>query len=535
MQNDTALTRHLRAILEHQGQGLVDRDATLRLALLGALSGHNVLLLGPPGTAKSLVARRLAGAFGQATRFEYLLTRFTTPDELFGPVSIQALKERDALERNTQGYLPTAQVVFLDEIFKAGSAILNALLTLLNERVFFNGAKVEPAPLLVLVAASNEVPDGGELQALYDRFPLRVMVGPVQGDAHFERLLTGTRGPEPLLDSARLSPQDVALLRGARDEVGISHGTFVVLKALRAALAEGSAEQWQRRYVSDRRWTQIVDLLRTSASAHGQTQVQVADCGLLRHCLWNDPQDAPAIAELVDQVLEEHGVGLDLELGSVGVRWRQLLESICLHDNALSARIDHYELQAGDRRFVLTPAERQAWSQNTWDSVQRSGGLYWDGQDFRQLQSAGRGASRRSWVLGDWAVTTQQMWEKVHGHQEPAFDDSVVVSLRALRGQGAEVDLSAVPGPMRTRWLGELGVLSGALEAQEAQRVTLERRTQGVLEEHLFLQASDLAGLLAGLERAAVEIQAWRDRMEELQQALMDGGRWSSAELPLQG
>ncbi len=534
MQTDTALTRHLRAILEHQGQGLVDRQDTLRLALLGALSGHNVLLLGPPGTAKSLVARRLAGAFGQATRFEYLLTRFTTPDELFGPVSIKALKEKDQLRRNTAGYLPTAQVVFLDEIFKAGSAILNALLTLLNERVFFNGAQIEPAPLLVLVAASNEVPQGGELQALYDRFPLRVLVGPVSGDADFERLLTGTRGPEPLLESARLSPQDVALLRAARDEVGISTGAFAVLKALRAALAEGPAEQWQRRYVSDRRWTQVVDLLRTSASAHGQSQVQVADCGLLRHCLWNDPQDAPDIADLVDKVLEEHGVGLDLELGSVGVRWRQLLESICLHDNALSARVDHYELQAGERRFVLTPKERQAWAQNTWDSVQRSGGLYWDGQDFRQLQSAGRqGAGRRSWILGDWAVATQEMWDKVHGHQEPSFDDAVVVSLRALRGQGAVVDLSAVPGPTRTRWLGQLGVLSGALEAQDAQRGAMERQVAAMLLDHLFLDAQDTAGLSAGLARAEVEIQAWRDRMEELQQALMDGGRWSSAELPL--
>ena len=197
--------------------------------------------------------------------------------------------------------------------------------------------------------------------------------------------------------------------------------------------------------------------------------------------------------------------------------------------------MDHYELQAGERRFVLTPKERQAWAKNSWDSVQRSGGLYWDGQDFRQLQSAGRqGSARRTWILGDWAVANQEMWDKVHGHQEPSFDDAVVVSLRALRGQGAVVDLSAVPGPTRTRWLGQLGVLSGALEAQDAHRGAMERQVAAMLQDHLFLDAEDLTGLSAGLARAEVEIQAWRDRMEELQQALMDGGRWSSAELPVQ-
>jgi len=309
-----------------------------------------------------------------------------------------------------------------------------------------------------------------------------------------------------------------------------------VLKALRAALAEGSAEQWQRRYVSDRRWTQLVDILRTSACAHGQTHIQVADCGLLRHCLWNDPQDAAEISDLVDKVLEENGVDLDLELGSVGVRWRQLLESICLHDNALSARVDNYEIQAGERRFVLTPKDRRAWTQNTWDTVQRSGGLYWDGQDFRQLQSAGRqGVASRTWILGDWAVANQEMWDKVKDHQKPSFDDSVVVRLRALQGQGAVVDLSAVPGPIRTRWLGLLGVLSGSLEAQDAQRVTIERGVAHMLLDHLFLEAQDVSGLTASLARAQVEIQAWRDRMEELQQALMDGGRWSSSELPIRG
>ncbi|MED5372864.1 MAG: AAA family ATPase [Myxococcota bacterium] len=524
----SALTSHLRGILEHQGQGLVDREQTLALSLLAALAGHNVLLLGPPGTAKSLLARRLSGAFADATRFEYLLTRFTTPDELFGPVSLRALKERDALERNTQGYLPAAQVVFLDEIFKAGSAILNALLTLLNERIFFNGGKAEPAQLLVLVAASNEVPQGGELQALYDRFPLRLLVEPVRGEAAFEALLTASTEPAPLPVGSRLRVADLQVLRDARDQVGLSAGAFAVLSRLRERLGEGSPADWERRYVSDRRWRQILALLKTSAGAHGAHEVQEADCGLLRHMLWNDPQDAAAIGELVDSVLQERGMDADLDAGPVGVRWKQLLGQLALHDSALAPRVQAWVLRVGDRERRYSPQELSAAQQNPWDHVLRSEGLYWDGQAFKQLQRSGK----RGWVLGDWACSSQEIWDKVLGHQEPVFDETVRTELVPELGEGAVVDLSQIPGPTRTRWLGELGVIHGTLEAQEQQRRARLNALEAQLDEHLFLRQDDVAGLRLGLERAGVEIETWRERLAELEQALMEGGRWVTSALP---
>ncbi len=163
-----------------------------RLYRLGALSNQNTFLYGPPGTAKSLISRRIACAFESPTYFEYLMNRFSTPEELFGPVSIKALKE-DRYTRKTEKYLPKAEFAFLDEIWKSSPAILNTLLTMINEKTFKNGDEVEHTPLKALIAASNETPQENQgLDALYDRFIIRLMVGPITRKDNFEALINGT-------------------------------------------------------------------------------------------------------------------------------------------------------------------------------------------------------------------------------------------------------------------------------------------------------------------------------------------------------
>ncbi|MCA9538450.1 MAG: AAA family ATPase, partial [Myxococcales bacterium] len=184
----------------------VERDALIDAALCALVCGQHLLIIGPPGTAKSQLATALCEALEGATGFQWLLTRFTTPEELFGPISLKGLEE-DRYVRLTAGKLPTAQIVFLDEVFKASSAILNALLTVLNERRFHNDARAEPVPLITLIGASNELPDeDDELQALYDRFLVRVMVDYVEADYRFVKLLTlGEPGPLPMVTLADLA------------------------------------------------------------------------------------------------------------------------------------------------------------------------------------------------------------------------------------------------------------------------------------------------------------------------------------------
>ena len=171
------ITQRIKNLLQQLNERVYEKEHVIALSLLSAIAGESIFLLGPPGVAKSMVARRLKLAFMDACAFEYLMSRFSTPDEIFGPVSISKLKDEDTYERRVDGYLPTADVVFLDEIWKAGPAIQNALLTVINEKIYRNGQYSIRVPLKGLIAASNELPSIGQgLEALWDRFLVRLMV-----------------------------------------------------------------------------------------------------------------------------------------------------------------------------------------------------------------------------------------------------------------------------------------------------------------------------------------------------------------------
>ena len=289
------------ALREGLCRGIYEKDTEIAMALLAAIAGESVLLLGPPGVAKSLIGRRIKLAFTGARAFEYLMSRFSTPDELFGPVSIGRLKADDVYERRVEGYLPTADIVFLDEIWKAGPAILNTLLTLMNERLFRNGNSEVAVPIKLLIGASNELPAAGEgLEALWDRFLVRMVIGPVRSEASF-RQLVGCDGEPDTAPLPSISEDEFLSWRAAIAQVKVSEEVFEALAFLRKGLASLRLSEKVTRavYVSDRRWKHIVHLLRASAFLHGREVICIADLPVLRHCLWNETEEIEAVGKLV--------------------------------------------------------------------------------------------------------------------------------------------------------------------------------------------------------------------------------------------
>lgn len=340
----------IRELIKSMSDGVFEKEHIIAMSLLSAIAGESVFLLGPPGTAKSLVARRLKMVFKDGKAFEYLMSRFSTPDDIFGPVSISLLKNEDRYERVIDGFMPTATVVFLDEIWKAGPSIQNSLLTAINERIFQNGRETLHLPMKALIAASNELPAENEgLEALWDRFLVRMVSNCIQNENMFYKMIRQKNmAPKPIPEYLLITDELYYEWSQKILEVEIPNDICTMVtnirKLLKTEMQKEDAEEMDY-YISDRRWKKCFHLLQTSAFLNGRHCIDPSDFLVLIHCLWNNTKVIPNIIDMVCKSLTSH---IDARIIKCGKAVDQALKSI--GRNSAASNNPNY---TDDENFVL--------------------------------------------------------------------------------------------------------------------------------------------------------------------------------------
>jgi MoxR-like ATPase len=288
---------HLRReVIEPLKQRFVGRDEVIDLIALAVVAGEHLFLYGPPGTAKSALIRQFARAV-QGRYFEYMLTRFSEPNEIFGPIDIARLREGTVVTVTT-GMLPEAEFVFLDELFNANSAILNNLLTVLNERVYRRGAETHRLPLLSLFSASNHLPEDEALRALFDRFLFRCHVENLRREAMPRLLAAGWALERGTAAESTVSATALAALANRVHDVDLAGVLEPYMELVFKVRDLGVA-------FSDRRAVKVLKLLAASALLCGRGAARPSDLWVLRY-VWDREEQIEPLAALVNGVLEPH-------------------------------------------------------------------------------------------------------------------------------------------------------------------------------------------------------------------------------------
>ena len=276
-----------------------EREAEVEAILIAILSRQHLLMIGPSGTAKSALAVELAKIIQDTKYFQWLLTRFSTPEELFGPLSLKDL-EQGVYKRNTKSKMPEVHVVFLDEIFKANSAILNSLLTIINERIFYNDGSPIPVPLMSVIGASNEYPEVGEgLEALFDRFLLRYEVDYIANDMNFTSMMknAGQYGQMPTM-----TMEDLIHFQFLTDMVTIQDEVYSAVAKIRNELRDEGIRP------SDRRFKQSLSVLQARALIRKRQVVLVEDIVILENALWETIDQKETVSFIVRRHAEDPAI-----------------------------------------------------------------------------------------------------------------------------------------------------------------------------------------------------------------------------------
>lgn len=345
-------TKHhdrISALKNALSEGLYEKDAALRLALLAAIAGESIFFLGAPGCAKSMLARRIVQAFkadgdGSVQYFETLLNQFSTPEDVFGNISLKALNGegesgKEEYRRLTENMLPEADVAFIDEIWKASPAILNTLLSIVNEHIFHNGSEMQKVPLKALLAASNELPAKNRgLEALYDRFILRLPIGFIQNEESFFDMVEGSSSEFELSDEIKklqISNEDLKNWKTQIDTVQLSEEARAVISAIRKeltaqneTLSEEEKAAGEAFAIGDRRWKKIVRILKTSAFLNDRTKVDLMDCQLIEYCIWGTEKQQKKARQIVETCIQQNGLDCDTAIDDINDRIEEFTSKV---------------------------------------------------------------------------------------------------------------------------------------------------------------------------------------------------------------